>query len=148
MSLRQRILDAQKQAMKEGDKASLSTLRMVWSALRNIEIDKGGELTDEEVQEVIARQVKQLKDAMTDFEKGGRSDLMEQTQVEIAYLSQYLPQQLTDEELEKVVQNIVSAHSGEKNAGIIMGAVMKEVKGKADGKKVREFVEKILSQGA
>ena len=145
MPLRNSIHDAQTSAMKEGDKQSLSTLRMLWSAIRNAEIDKGSELTDEEVEQLITRQVKQLKDSLSDFEKGGREDLMEQAQGEIKFLSQYLPEQLSDEELERVVKEVMMKQSGEKNTGVIIGAVMKEVKGKADGKRVRECVEKVAA---
>lgn len=143
MSLRQTLQDAQKIAMKNGDKASLSTLRMLWSALRNTEIDKGSELSDEETQQLITRQVKQLKDALVEFEKGGRADLVEQTQQEITFLGQYLPEQLSDEELMNIVKTVVKNLAGEKNTGALMGAIMKEVKGKADGNRVRQCVEKI-----
>lgn len=146
MSLRQTLQDAQKIAMKEGAKEDLSTLRMLWSALRNAEIDKGSELSDEEVEQLITRQVKQLKDALTDFEKASRSDLIEQTQREISFLSKYLPEQISDDELMSVVQKTIATFNGEKNTGILMGAVMKEVKGKADGKRVRECVEKVMNQ--
>lgn len=144
MSLRTTLQEAQKVAMKEGNKESLSTLRMLWSAVRNAEIDKGSEMTDEEIQGLISRQVKQLRDATTDFEKGGRNDLIEQSQKEITLLSEYLPVQLTDDELLALVKNIIEKNNGEKNTGVIMGAVMKEVNGKADGKRVREIVGKIL----
>lgn len=144
MSLRTTLQEAQKVAMKEGNKESLSTLRMLWSAVRNAEIDKGSEMTDEEIQGLISRQVKQLRDATTDFEKGGRNDLIEQSQKEITLLSEYLPVQLTDDELLALVKNVIEKTNGEKNTGVIMGAVMKEVNGKADGKRVREIVAKIL----
>lgn len=144
MSLRNTIQEAQKIAMKEGKKDSLSTLRMLWSALRNAEIDKGSEMVDEEIQQLITRQVKQLKDACSDFEKGGRSDLIEQSKKEVAFLSQYLPEQFSDDELLTLVQSVIAKNTGEKNTGVIMGAVMKEVNGKADGKRVREIVMKIL----
>lgn len=146
MSLRQTISEAQKNAMKEGQKEALSTLRMLWSALRNTEIDKGLELNDEEVQQLITRQVKQLKDSIVDFEKGGRSDLIQQTQQEITLLSKYLPEQMSDEALMSIVEQTITTLAGEKNTGIVMGAVMKEVKGKADGKRVRECVERMMNQ--
>lgn len=144
MSLRSTILEAQKVAMKEGDKSSLSTLRMLWSALRNTEIDKGSELSDEEIEQLISRQVKQLKDALADFEKGGRTDLMEENQREIQFLSKYLPEQISDEELETIVKKVIAGSPEEKNTGVVMGMVMKEVKGRSDGKRVRECVEKLL----
>lgn len=146
MPLRSLIHEAQKNAMKNGDKEALSTLRMLWSAVRNAEIDKGSELSEEEIQQLITRQVKQLKDAASDFEKGGRNDLFEQNQSEIKFLSQYLPEQMPDEELTALVQKVISETKGENNMGIIMGNVMKDAKGKADGKRVRECVEKLVSK--
>lgn len=143
MALRQTILEAQKTALKEGNKAALASLRLLWSAIRNSEIDKGRELEENEVEEIIARQVKQLKDALVDFEKGNRADLVEQTQAEVNYLITYLPKQIDDAELEHVVRATLNLEN-EKNPGQLMGAVMKQVKGRADGKRVREMVEKIL----
>ncbi len=145
MSLRNTISEAQKTAMKQGEKQSLSILRMLWSAIRNAEIDTGAQLNDEQIQQVITRQVKQLKDALTDFEKANRNDLQEQTQSEIDFLSQYLPKQLSDEELQEMVQRVVTHFSGEKNIGVLMGAVVKEAQGKADGKRIRECLEKVMA---
>ena len=98
MSIKQNIQDAQKEAMKSKDSDKLSTLRQIWSAIKNAEIDSSGELSDEKVQEIIARQVKQLRDAMSDFEKGGREDLVEQNKKEIELLETYLPAQMSDED--------------------------------------------------
>lgn len=148
MPLRVNILDAQKDAMKEKDEAKLATLRMLWSAIRNQEIDGGHkELSDEEIQKVVATQIKQLRDAMADFSKGGRQDLVQKSEAEIKILQIYLPKQMSDEELKVLVERAVkdSGLSGAQSSGKVIGLVMKEVRGKADGNRVKEMVEKILA---
>lgn len=147
MPLRVNILDAQKDAMKEKAEARLATLRMLWSTIRNQEIDKGHkELTDEEIQKIVATQIKQLKDAISDFTKGGRADLVAKAEAEIKILQAYLPEQMSDEELKALAEKVIkdSGLSGLDSAGKIMGLVMKEVKGRADGNRVKEVVNKIL----
>ncbi len=146
MSLRNTISEAQKVALKQGDTQSLAVLRMLWSAIRNTEIESRNELNDEHVLQVISRQVKQLKDSLSDFQKANRKDLEDQTQWEIDFLSQYLPQQLSDQELEQRVRVTLSNLQEQKNIGMLMGVIMKEVQGKADGKRIRECLEKIISQ--
>lgn len=147
MSLRALIAEALAEALKARNVEKLSILRMLWSAIKNAEIDKKGELTDGEIQQVALRQVKQLNDALKDFEKGGREDLIKKTKFEIETLQQYLPEQLSNEKLIEIVKKVLNG-SGTKSPqdlGKIMGAVMKEVKGKADGNKVREIVNSLLS---
>ena len=133
--------------MKAGEAATVSILRMASAAIKNAEIDKQTELTDEEVQEVLRRQVKQLADALKDFERGGRQDLIEKTKAEIHLLSSYVPAQLSDEEMETRVAAIVASlgPKEQQNMGRAMGAVMKEMKGLADGNRVRDIVSQILT---
>ncbi len=147
MVLREQIVEAQKKAMKEKDAEKLSILRVLWAAIKNEEIDRHQELTDEQIQEVVARQVKQLKDALTDFEKGGRSDLVDKTNGEISVLVSYLPEQMSDTDLEKLIKNILTDNNivDAKDAGRAMSVVMPAVKGKADGSKVRNIVNQILN---
>lgn len=147
MPLRVNILDAQKEALKQKEEAKLATLRMLWAVIRNQEIEKGHkELTDEEVQKVVAMQIKQLKDAAVDFAKGNRQDLVEKSEAEIKVLQVYLPKQMTEAELKILVEKVIkdSGLSGMQATGKIMGLVMKEVKGQADGNRVKEAVGKIL----
>lgn len=144
MSLREDILAARNAAMKQKSDA-LSILRMASAAIKNEEIEKQHELNDEEVQAVIARQVKQLTDAQKDFEAAGRDDLKEQAQKEIDILSSYLPRQLSDEELEKIVDEVFAAVQA-KNVGQIIGQVMQKVKGQADGNRVKQIVEKKMDE--
>ncbi len=146
MTLRSEIQEKQYDAMKQGDADKLSILRLLMSAIKNEEIELKRELNDEETQAVVGRQVKQLNDSIKDFEAGGRSDLVEKTQKEVEVLKEYLPEQLSDEELESIIdKKITELSAGPQDIGKVMGAVMKEAKGKADGNKVREIVSKKLS---
>lgn len=146
MSLRNEIQEKLQIAMKSGDAKKLSVLRLIKSAIKNEEIEIQKELSDEQVQAVVGRQVKQLSDALKDFEAGGRQDLIADTKAEIEIMSAYLPKQMTDEELEKIIEKAIET-LGAKTAGDIgkvMGLVVKQTKGKADGSKVREMVSKKL----
>ncbi|OGH83427.1 MAG: glutamyl-tRNA amidotransferase [Candidatus Magasanikbacteria bacterium RIFOXYC2_FULL_40_16] len=146
MTLRSEIQEKQYDAMKKGDAERLSIMRLLNSAIKNEEIELRRDLNDEEAQAVVGRQVKQLKDALKDFEAGGRKDLMDKTQKEIEILEEYLPEQMSDEKLEEIVGKIIEQMSaGPQDVGKVMGAVMKEVKGQADGNKVREIVSKKLN---
>ncbi|HBV58304.1 MAG TPA: glutamyl-tRNA amidotransferase [Candidatus Magasanikbacteria bacterium] len=132
----------------------LSILRMLKSAIKNDEIAKrtkagtGEEvsLTDDEAMALLRRQVKQLEDAIADFQKGNRADLVEKTQAEVAIIKAYLPQAMSDAELEALVDSSLQelGEVSAKDSGKIMGAVMKKAGGKADGNKVREMVLKKL----
>lgn len=132
----------------------LSILRMLKSAIKNAEIEKrtksgAGEdvsLTDDEVMALLRRQVKQLEEAMIDFQKGNRLDLVEKNQEELKIIKTYLPQAMSDAELQALVDATLSelGEVSAKDIGRVMGAVMKKAGGKADGNKVREMVSKKL----
>mgnify|MGYP003738182237 CR=1 FL=1 len=136
----------QKEAMINRDEEKLSSLRFLWSQIRNIEIDKKSELNDEEIQTVVARLVKQQQDALKDFVNAGRSDLQTKTEIEIKFLQSFLPEQISDADLETVTRGVVDKIGavGPTDIGRIMGMVMKEVKGRADGNRVREVVSRII----
>lgn len=146
MSLRQNIATAQTEALKARDEKKLSILRMLWSAIKNLEIDKKHELADEEVQQIVAQMVKQLSEALKDFQAGARADLVESANFEINLLKSYLPEQMSDEELQDAIKKILAGVGELKpnELGKIIGLVMKEVKGKADGNRVREIVSKLM----
>src|SRR3989338_7416842 len=108
MTLREQLMEDQKQAMRDKNSERLSTIRMVMAAVKNTEIDRGTVLEDVEIQEVIARQVKQLADAVKDFIAGRRADLVEQSNKEMSLLAGYLPQQLSDEELESIIEKTMT----------------------------------------
>lgn len=142
MSLRQAIRTARIQAMKKRHDEELSILRVLWSTVENAEIEKKEELKDEEIQELVARQVKQLSEALVDFEKAGREDLIKKTKFEIDLLRSYLPAQLAEEELKLIVEKVIAdlGASGPQDMGKVMSLVMKEIKGRADGGRVKELV--------
>ncbi len=147
MPLRNEIETRFVQAMKAKDAASLSVFRMLRSALKNAEIDKQvKELDDDQTLEVIAREVKKLKDAMTDFEKAGRQDLLAQASSEVALLAQFLPAQLSEADVSAAVAKKASelGLSGEAAYGRLMGEVMKDLKGKTDGAAVGKAVKAFL----
>ena len=149
MSLRSDIENRYVQAMKAKDADAVSTFRMLRAALKNAEIDRQiKELDDAQTLEIVGREVKKLKDALADFEKAGRQDLMARTGAEVALLTQFLPAQLSDEDVAAAVAQKAAALGllGEAAYGRLMGEVMKELKGKADGaavgKAVKEFLQK------
>ncbi len=146
MSLRTDIEAKYVVAMKAKDAPMVSTMRMLRSSIKNAEIDKMKELTDEDVLDVVAKETKKLRDAAADFEKGGRADLVEQTKSEIAILSAFLPAQLSEEEVRAVVKEKAAetGASGPAAIGKLTGEVMKVLKGKADGTLVSRIVKEHL----
>lgn len=149
MSLKQQIIDDFKKAFKEKDAGRKSVLSMINSEIKNQEIALGTResgLSDDEVQKIVLRAIKQRKDSMEQFEKGGRAELAENEKKEAVILEKYLPEQLGDDELEKVVTEVIEKMGAENKAdlGKVMGGVMAELKGKADGNRVREVAERLL----
>ncbi len=149
MSLIAQINDELKNAMKAGDVVKRDTLRFLQSALKNVAIEKRkpvAEFTDGEVQEVVKRVVKQRRDSIEQYKTGGRQDLVEKEEGELAFITPYLPVALSSEATETLVDKVI-ASLGEvtvKDMGRVMGAVMKESAGQADGQLVREIVAKRL----
>jgi len=146
MGLRERIDADMKTALKSGAKEKLSTLRMLLAALKNKKIDKRRELTEEEVGETVRTQIKQRKDSIEQFGKGGRQDLVDKETAEVAVLEAYLPQQLSREELEAMVRDAVSqtGAQGAKDMGKVMKVLIPTVGGRADGKLLSELVKLAL----
>lgn len=147
MSLLKRIAADQSAALKERETFKLGVLRQLSAALKNEQIAKQAELSEEDILAVIGRQVKQLEEAILDFQKGGREDLVEKNKQEIKVLSDYLPAQLSDSELkdkiERILENIPSEQK--EKFGPLMGMVMKQLIGQADGARVRQVLQKILA---
>ncbi|EPY08866.1 aspartyl-tRNA amidotransferase [Paenibacillus sp. E194] len=146
MDLSQRLNEDMKQAMKSQDKFKLSTIRMVRSAIKNVEIDERRTLNDDEVLEILGREIKQRKDALHEFEKAGRGDLADGVRAEIDILTPYLPAQLSEEEIKVIVQETIqeTGASSKADMGKVMGALMPKVKGRADGKLVNSVVQQCL----
>lgn len=147
MNLVERIDHDVKEAMKAKKTEEVSILRMAKAALKNKEIESGAALNDDAAQAVVKTLVKQYKDALNDFKTAGRADLAEKQEAEIRLLEAYLPAQMQVEEVEKIVTKVLEAVPGAtvKDMGRIMGAVMKEVAGRADGTVVKEVLQKKLS---
>lgn len=148
MPLRTDIEQRYIEAMKAKDADKVSTYRMLRAAIKNAEIDKQAELNDEQAVEVIGKEVKKLRDSLADFEKAGRVDLAEKVKSELALMTGFLPEQLSEADVQAAVASKAAALglSGEAAYGRLMGEVMKDLKGKADGgtvgKAVKEFLQK------
>jgi len=148
MSLKDKILQDMKEAMKARDQLRLSTLRLMVSEIKNREIDAKDELKDDEVLALIRKAVKQRRDSISQYEKGGRQDLADKEKAEMVILKAYLPEELSREELLTIIDEAVSATeaSSPKEMGKVMKEVMPKVKGRADGKVVNELVRKRLTE--
>lgn len=148
MSLTNKILEDIKTAMKAKDAERLSVLRMVKANLMNKKIEKGEELTDEEIQKALNTLVKQRRDSAEQYENAGRNDLAEKEKAEIVFIEGYLPQAATKEEIETAVEEAISetGASSMKDMGAVMKAALANLQGKtADGKLVSETVKAKLS---
>jgi uncharacterized protein YqeY len=144
MSLKETIIIDLTAAMKSHDAARVSTLRMVKANLMNRQIEKGSELTDEEVQKALQSLVKQRRDSIEQYEKGGRTELAEKEALEISHIESYLPQAASPAEVEQAVADAVveTGASSMKDMGVVMKAAMAKLQGKsADGKMVSEAVK-------
>ncbi len=146
MALRERIDADTKDALKSGAKDKVSTLRMLNAALKNKQIDKRRLLTEEEVVETVRSLIKQRRDSVEQFAKGGRQDLVDKETAEIAVLEIYLPKQLSREELDAMVREAITqtGAQGTKDMGKVMKALIPMVGGRADGKLVSELVKNAL----
>ncbi|MEC0247711.1 GatB/YqeY domain-containing protein [Paenibacillus chitinolyticus] len=146
MSLSERLNDDMKQAMKSQDKFTLSVIRMVKASIKNIEIDQRRALDDNEVLDVLNREVKQRKDSLQEFKNAGRDDLADSLHAEIDILMKYLPQQLTEEEVSAIVKQTIQevGASSKADMGKVMSVLMPKVKGRADGKLVNQLVQQNL----
>lgn len=141
--MRNQILEDLKTAMKNQDKEKLAVIRMVKGAIQMSELNKKHELNDEEVIDVITKEIKSRKDSINEFKKGGREDLITKTQAEIDILSTYLPKQLTEEELNKIIDEVFEVVKPEssKDMGKVMKELTPQVKGKADMGLVSKIVK-------
>lgn len=145
--MRNNLLNDLTQAMKNQDKETLSVLRMVKGAIQLEEINKKHELTDEEFIGVVGKQIKTRKESIAEFEKAGRSDLIGQTNKEIEILNKYMPEQLSDEEVIKVIDEAFNTvnPSTQSDMGKLMGFVTPKLKGKADMSFVSKTIKERLS---
>lgn len=146
MSLKEKLQDDWKNAMKSRDSFRANTISMAKAAVLMVEKSDGSKLDDEAVIAVLSKEVKQRRDAILEYEKGNRQDLIDDTKKEIEILLEYLPQQLTEEEIRKIVDDAVRevGATSIKDMGKIMAAIMPKTKGRADGKLVNVIVREYL----
>ena len=148
MSLRERIQSDLTAAMRSGDSLRRDVLRMAESALYNAEKAKRQPLSEDEVQAVVAREVKTRRESVEAFRKGGREELATKEEAEIAILQGYLPQQLGDDELQRLVDEAIEATgaASPRDMGKVMGRLAPATRGRADGRRVSELVAAALAR--
>lgn len=146
MSLKEQIIDDMRLALKSGDKEKLNTIRFLLAQIKNAEIDKGQELNEDELLGVIAREVKKITEAAEEFRQGGNSERAEKELKEAGILKAYLPEPLSEEEIEKLVDEAINktGASSIKGMGVVMKELIPATRGRADGKLVSEIVRRKL----
>jgi uncharacterized protein YqeY len=148
MDLNVRIEKQMVAAAKARDKARLSTLRMLKTALHNKEIDLMRQPNEAETMQILSQMVKQRKDSIEQFAKGGRQDLVDKEQEELKILQEFMPAQMSDDEVEALIKELI-AETGAvsiKDIGKVMKMLMSKIAGRADGKSAGEKVKELLSQ--
>ena len=149
MSVEKQLLEDMKLAMKSGKKIELDTIRMVRAQIKSASIDKKDDLDEAEVAKVLQKEAKKRKEAIEMYQKGNREDLVKKEESELDIISKYLPEQLSEKDIEDIISAAVKSLqvTSEKDMGRVMGAVMPKVQGKADGKlvvqKVKEYLAKL-----
>ncbi|RMG67552.1 MAG: GatB/YqeY domain-containing protein [Calditrichaeota bacterium] len=146
-TLEARLLEDMKAAMKSGDKLRLETIRGLRSQLKNKQIEKGAELSEDEVLQVLMSAVKRRREAIEQYRAGGREDLVEKESRELEIIQSYLPQPLSQEELNQIIEEAIQTAqaSSPRDMGKVMGLVMPRVKGRAEGKLVQQLVREKLA---
>ena len=147
METQKRIENDFKTAFKSEDEVSKRTLRMVLASIKLVEVEKGRTLSDDEVLVVLQKEIKSLRESITDAKKAGRDDLIAETEPEIQILEQYTPQQLDEEEIKELAQDTIAevGASSPQEMGKVMKVLMPKVQGQADGSKVSAVVRSLLA---
>ena len=145
--LKEKLLEDLKNSMKDKNIIRKNVVQMVRAAILQVEKDKQIEVTDEQIVEIIAKEAKKRKDSIADYEKSGRQDLLDQIKEEISILEEYLPKQLTIEEIETAVKEIITqtGASSMKDMGLVMKTAKERLGASADGKTINEIAKKLLS---
>lgn len=148
MALKERLQQDWKEALKSGNKFKASTISTAKAAILLVEKTDGRILEDDEIVDILAKEVKQRREAMLEFEKGNRQDLVDSVKAEIEILLSYLPQQLTNEEVKGIILQVIEEVGANsiKDMGKVMAVVVSKTKGRADGKAVSEIVKKLLNK--
>ncbi|GAB4218675.1 MAG: GatB/YqeY domain-containing protein [Candidatus Microgenomates bacterium] len=140
--LRQKLQEEQILALKSGDKTKLSVLRFIISQIKNKEIDKKAELTDDEIVLVLKKLVKEITESIEAFKKGGREDLVKENENQLQIINQYLPKELTDDQLKQEIEKIIEENKliFEKNQKAIIGICVKNLRSKADSSRILKIL--------
>jgi hypothetical protein len=146
MTLKDQLLEDQKDAMRSGEALRKDTLRMARAAVKNAEINKMAELDDAGVQDVLRKEIKQRRESAEEYEKGKRMDLADKERAEAAILEAYLPAQMSPEEIEAEVRAII-AEVGSTEVSKVMPVAIQRLKGRADGRTVNQVVTRVLAGG-
>ncbi|NQU95767.1 MAG: GatB/YqeY domain-containing protein [Candidatus Omnitrophica bacterium] len=147
MTIEEKIDNEYKTALKAKDAIKVSTLRMLKAEINNVKLNQSKlELKEADIIKIVHRQIKQHKDSIEQFEKGNRADLAEKEKKELAILSDYMPEQLSEEELRKIITETIKELEAttKKDMGKVIKAVMEKAKGKADGKTVSQIISQML----
>lgn len=144
--LKEKLLEDLKVSMRDKNIVRKNTVQMVRAAILQIEKDTGNEVSDEKIIDIIAKEMKKKKDAMADFEKAGRQDLIEQTTEEMKVLKEYLPKQLSKDEIKEIVSKVIAdvGATSMKDMGIVMKEAKAKIGAGADGKTINEVVKELL----
>jgi uncharacterized protein YqeY len=147
MTLQDKVAGDLRQAQKSGDKTRVTVLRLVKAGVKNAEIAQGAPIGDAGVIDVITREVKQHRESITEFTKGNRQDLVAKEEAELATLMEYLPKQMSREEVEVVVRQVIEqvGATGPGDKGKVMSQLMPQLKGRADGREANDIVTELLA---
>jgi len=148
MALKDKIREALKEALKRQEIAQLSTLRLLLSEIKNVEIAQQKPADDNKVIDVVTREVKRHRESIEAFKQGHRSDLVAKEEAELGILMDYLPKQMSHEEIMATAQRVIAVvgAKGPKDKGKVMSQLMPQLKGKADGKEVSDVVSQLLCE--
>jgi len=147
VDLKSRLNQDLKEALKAKDEVKLRTVRMLLAAIKNFEVEKMTPVTDEDIFQIMSKEIKKRQEAIEMYEKGGRQDLAQAERQEIEVIQSYMPKQLSEEEIKEIAKKVISELNlkGPKDVGVAMKAIMPQVKGRADGKLVNRIVSELLS---
>ena len=149
MAIKEKLMADFKEAMKAHDEVAKNTISFARAAIKQYEVDHREELDDDGIAAILSKQVKMRKDALADFEKAGRTDLIDSYKSEIEILKRSLPEQLSDEKIREIIKGTAAElgiEGGMQNMGKLMGPVMAKVKGLADGNQVKQLVQEFLKK--
>jgi uncharacterized protein YqeY len=146
MSIKEQIMNDMKHYMKEKNEIALNAIRLLRADIKNAEIDKQKELTDEEVMQIVSSSIKKRKESIEMYKKGARQDLVDKEMAEIKVIEKYLPEQLNDDDIRQIILETINEEEekNKRNFGIIMKKVIGKIKNRAEGSKINKLVKEII----